>query len=390
MRRSVTRVTVVARAARRRRAVAVVVALLVAALPAAATAGAGLLRTQPTAATPAPRDLLASIRASDTVPHSGLVEARAAVGLPDLPRLGRVARLLGGTTRARVWWGSPTRWRVDRLTATGEHGLYAAGRAVAAWDYEDAELRFVVGEPQVRLPRVDDLLPPQAARRLVGGVGPADTVEAVGRSCVAGRATAGVRVVPADPAGTLGRVDVWVDEATGLPLRLDVLDRAGQVSLTTRFLDVSLGPPDPDDLAVPEAPGAEREVTSTPDLAAAVADRSAFPLPRSLAGLPASTPPAAGTQQYGDGLARLVLLPLPGHLTRDIYRGARDAGGQELDVPGGRVVLLRRGVVSAAVVRQPLVDHEHGFLLAGLVTPQTLETAARDLLADPPRRRDRS
>ncbi len=39
---------------------------------------------------------------------------------------------------------------------------------------------------------------------------------------VAGRSAAGLRLVPADPASTIARVDVWADEASGLPLRVEV------------------------------------------------------------------------------------------------------------------------------------------------------------------------
>ena len=50
------------------------------------------------------RALITQARASTDVGFVGLAEARGTLGLPDLPRLGDVAALLGGTTRAREWW----------------------------------------------------------------------------------------------------------------------------------------------------------------------------------------------------------------------------------------------------------------------------------------------
>src|ERR1700710_3202654 len=66
-----------------------------------------------------PRTLLVMARHSTSVEHQGLVESTGTLGLPDLPRLGDVAALLGGGTPARVWWRSATAWRGDRISTTG-------------------------------------------------------------------------------------------------------------------------------------------------------------------------------------------------------------------------------------------------------------------------------
>ena len=83
---------------------------------------------------------------SEAVAHSATAETRGTLGLPDLPSLGGVAGLLGGTTRTRVWWSSPQAWRVDTTTTTGEQGDYGVGDAVVTWDYERSD-------PDVRGPR---------------------------------------------------------------------------------------------------------------------------------------------------------------------------------------------------------------------------------------------
>src|SRR4249919_1751796 len=100
--------SVVSGAAAGRWAIAAVVTVVVASAPAAYT------RLPTAESSLRPAQLLAQARHSTRVAHSGLAESRGNLGLPDLPRLGEVAALLGGTTRARVWWRSPRHFRVDR------------------------------------------------------------------------------------------------------------------------------------------------------------------------------------------------------------------------------------------------------------------------------------
>ena len=79
-------------------AVAVLVALpgLVAAVPARDRAVA----TQ---------ELLTRVLASDRVAYQGYAESRAGLGLPDVPRAGRVVALLGERTRMRAFVASECR-----------------------------------------------------------------------------------------------------------------------------------------------------------------------------------------------------------------------------------------------------------------------------------------
>lgn len=324
---------------------------------------------------------------SASVEHSGLVESRGALGLPDLPRLGGVAGLLGGTTRTRVFWSSPRAWRVDRLLATGEADDYGLGPDLVSWNYEDDHLRTVLGTGTIRLPRPDDLLPPQLARRVLHGLGSTDRLVTLPGRRVAGRPTLGVRVLPDSALSTVGAFDVWTDEATGLPLQVRVTDLAGREALGSRFLDVSFGAPSAAVLRPPEAVGAGHDVGQVADLADAINQIHAFSLPAQLAGLPATTPLAqvGGSETYGDGLARFVLLPLPGHMARSAMRSATDGGGIDVDVPGGRAVLLTSSGLGVLVGRGDSAGR--GYLLAGLVTPQTLQRALTALFADIPERR---
>jgi hypothetical protein len=340
------------------------------------------------ASAPAPAALLAAAARSSEIGYAGLAEARGTLGLPDLTAFGSVAALLGQTTRLRVWWRTPQAWRVDTVTTTGETGTYGAGAQVVVWDYERRHLRTEPGSPPARLPRADDLLPPQATRRLLAGVGPGDPLRALPPKRIAGRLAFGVRVTPADARSTLGRIDVWVDAETDsgrLPLELRVYDRFGTAALVSRFLEVRPGTPDAGVLTPPSPSGARLEVTQTPDVVARFEAQAPWQLPDELAGLAASGPLLGGASSYGSGLVTVGLVPLPGRLGGRLLRDARAAGATELPVSGGAAVLVSSSILNAALVRG--TDREHAYLLTGMVTPDLLQRAAEQLLADPPPRR---
>ena len=343
-----------------------------------------------------PRQVVAAARHSAGVPHQGLVEVVGALGLPDLPRLGDLAALLGGTTRARVWWRSPGAWRVDRVSATGETGTYAVPGGVQSWDFESHRARVVIQATPVRLPRLDDLLPPQAARRVLAAVTGADRLVALPPRRIAGRAADGVRVLPHDTASTVGRLDLYVDRATGLPLSLVVAARdSGQVALRTTFLDVSLRAPDRSVVQPHLPPATPVQTTVVPDLATAVDMFAPYRLPDVLAGARRATDPRAygGTATYGVGLARFVVLPLTPDLGQSAVQAARDAGSAAVDVGGGAdAVAVTTPLLDAVLVRAagdahgPVARGGRAYLLAGTVDVATLQAAARQLVADPPPR----
>ncbi|MGZ4637837.1 MAG: hypothetical protein ACXV2J_02130 [Actinomycetes bacterium] len=342
-----------------------------------------------------PAQLLRLARQSARVPHEGYAESTGGLGLPDLPRLGDVASLLGGTTHARVWWLGAGAWRVDRVTPTGESGTYAEHRRLHTWDFETQRAETVLAASPVRLPRVDDLLPPQAARRLMAGVTAADAISALPARRVAGRSAGGVRIVPADAGSTVGRVEMWVDEGSGLPLAVDVYARgAGHPSLSTRFLDVRLRRPDRAALR-PKAPrGAQSDTVVVPDLASAIDVFAPFVLPERLGSVERSRDVVTlgGAATYGAGLASFVVLPLRPDLGQDAFHAATDGGGAPLPVAGGRAVLVSTPLLNAVVARSAAalgtpVGRSRSYLIAGTVVPETLTTAVEALFADPPPQR---
>jgi hypothetical protein len=338
-----------------------------------------------------PKVLRELILASAARPYQGYADTRGEVRLPDLPALGEVASLVGGTTRTRVWYSSPKVWRVAVLDQTGERDIYQTVDGTYVWDFERNLVTYTVGELPVRLPWAADLLPPDLARRLLGGAAASDKITAIGSRRVAGLAAAGLRLTPTDPQTTIGRVDVWAEPATGLPVQVEVAGRdSAAPTFTSRFLDLDLRRPDPAVVTPVVAESAGFAVTTAQDLAAALNGVAPVPLPGSLAGRPRNTLPVpgadvAGVGAYGAGLSAFVVLALPGRVGSQALRAAQERGGTPVEFPIGQGYEIRTSLISALIVRSEGDRRtRRTFLLAGSVTADVLRTAGRELLAADP------
>jgi hypothetical protein len=326
-----------------------------------------------------PAQLLARTLAAADAPHQGLVQSQATLGLPDLTGLGDVAGLLGGTTRSQVWWSGPSSWRVDSLTSTGESDDYGTPTGLVSWDYEANRLTTVIDASGLRLPRTVDLLPPQVARRFLQHLSAQDSISRLPDRRIAGAPAAGLRVRPGDSRSSLSAVELWV-RRDGLPVEVRILDRSGLAALTTRYLQIKVGPPSARLLVPPDPLGAKHTTTQFPDVAAQIAQRVRRPLPASLAGLPSSEPLAPAATTYGRGLVRFVVLPLSAKLVGEVIDDARNGGATDVeDLQGGEAVQLGTSVLNALAVRRS--DSERGYVIAGLVTPDLLRQAAQELLS---------
>jgi hypothetical protein len=334
-----------------------------------------------------PAALLRAARASAAVPFEGDAQTRGSLGLPDLPRLGSVAALLGGTTRERVWWGSARSWRVDTVTGTGETGTYSVAGVLHTWDYEGRVSREVVLTPPVRLPRPDDLLPPQATRRLLAGVGDDADVRRLPARRIAGHAAAGVRVVPSQADSTIARADIWVEPRTGLPLALDLYARgSARPALTSQFLDLRLRAPDRGVLRPGNVARALEVAVPVTDIASALDTFVRVDLPDRLGDFDRSPDVVTigGAATYGAGLARLIVLPLPGRLGFQAFDAAAGGGGALLDVGADRAVLVTTPLLTVVVAHAERAGRrDPSYLLVGTVTPAALQLALADLLAAP-------
>jgi hypothetical protein len=351
-------------------AVAVLVSLpsLIGALPAsdAGTAAADLRQ--------------AALRSVD-VPFTGYAQSAGGLDLPVSDQLTDVADLLSDRTSMRAWYRNPADWRVDVVSPTGETDVHADAGGSWNWDYAHATATRA-GPTPLALPSAADLLPSSLGRRLLSEAA-ADTLTRLGAERVAGRDALGLRLVPAEPASSVAGVDVWVDAATSVPLRVQVFgkDAAGpgaEPALDTAFLDFARTTPAAQVTAFDVPPGADvREGQDAQLLQAARRagqDGDRVRLTPELAGLDrralAGAPPEVGV--YGEGITLLAVSPLPDQVAGPLLGALRSAPDAVKDELGVRI---SAGPLGLMLVRTP----DGPVLLAGTVTLDALATAATEL-----------
>jgi hypothetical protein len=317
--------------------------------------------------------LLAKVRGSSAVPYQGYAESRASLGLPDLPVVGRQTALLGGITRMRAWVASPILWRVDELTAIGERDLYHDESGTLEWDSGSSRVERTVGEPVVRFARPADLLPPELGRRLAAAAA-ADEVRPLAPRRVAGVDAPGLRITPRSPTTTLGRVDLWADPSSGLPVRVELTARGSRRPIiVTGFLNLRQQAPAASTVRFQVPPDAQTDFDDAPDLARAVERFSPFVLPDSLAGSPRRTQVASAASTYGRGYDLVAALAFPAQLSRRT-RGFLEAAPSKRG-PWGEASEIATPLVNAMVF-------ERGgavFALSGTVGFPALEAIATQL-----------
>jgi hypothetical protein len=321
--------------------------------------------------------LRARIAASAGQVFSGYAQSTGLLPLPSLPNLERVTALVSGTTEMRAWYAGPDRWRVDVIAGGSERDTYQAPGSQYVWDYEDNQLSRIVGEQPLRLPRAADLTPPELVRRIFD-LAAGDRFEPVADKRVAGRAAAGLRIVPATADTTVDHVDVWADPASGLPLQAEVTAKGGvRPVFVTRFLELHLGAPDASVVAPPQPrPGMGYTETAAPDVLSLLNRRSRFvSLPDQVGGADRAdaVPGVTAAAVYGTGLARFVVAALPRRFGSQAYNKV-ETFGQSVTVPRGSAALIATGLLTVLVVRG-----DRTYLVAGLVAPALLERVAVDL-----------
>jgi hypothetical protein len=325
--------------------------------------------------------LRARILASADESYAGYAESNATFGLPPVSGLTGLTSLLNGVTKMRVWQATPARWRVDVLSDAGERDMYQlSGCRSYIWDSGDQLLTEVRGRQTYRLPRAADLVPPTLALRLLSEGGRRARFSVIAPVRVAGRAAAGLRMTPADPESTVGRVDIWADSSSGLPLMVEVFGRgSARPALQSLFFQVSPWHPDPRVLTPARAAGTGFTVTSAGSLAGALSNLGLVALPAELAGrirLPVQ-PGFETVGAYGGGLTTFAVLGVRGSAGRRLIPDAVKAGGTPLVIAGGGGAEISAPLLNAVLVRPP--GFFVTFLLAGTVSTQLLEQAATEL-----------
>jgi hypothetical protein len=325
-----------------------------------------------------PATLRQRIAASAGQAYQGYAQSSGLLPLPSLPNLQQVTALVSTTTEMRTWYAGRNRWRVDVLGPGTERDTYRTPDAEYVWDYGDNQLTRIVGEQPLRLPRPADMTPPELVRR-VFGIAAGDRFTPLATRRVAGRAAAGLRIVPAAPDTTVDHVDVWADPRTGLPLQAEITAKGGtRPVFTTRFLEVHLSVPDPATVT-PPAPSAGTGYATTvaPDAFRLLTRRPVL-LPDRLGGQPRSRSIVDQAAVYGTGLAQFVVAALPGRFGSEAYDQV-STYGQDVPVPAGSASLIATGLLNVLVVRG-----DRTYLVAGLVQPARLKRVAADLAGATP------
>jgi hypothetical protein len=380
-------VSVVSAQARRRWSVVVCGIALLCALP-AVIAALPVPAQSISAAT-----LRARIMASASVPYQGYDESTVNLGLPELPDFSDLTTLFDGSVDQYVWYRSPASWRAAVITGTGENDTYQVGQSTYLWNYGHDVLTRVIGAEPVRLPRAPDLLAPALARRLLAIASPADTLSRLPSRRIAGVDAAGLRLAPAEPATTIGAIDIWADPATGLPLDVEVTGRgAAKPVLATTLLQVTERSPSAATVLPDPAPGVLVTSTALPNVDRVLGgdgdgDRDGTPFPAQLAGLGRIPIPGGlnAVAAYGAGLSRLVLVALPRGTGSEQLNAAVKAGAGTVSLPGGKAVLIRTPLLNVLMVHAGF--RRETYLLTGAVTPALLESAGASLQAGTGRHR---
>jgi len=336
------------------------------------------VRARPTAASGvgAP-ELLAQVRASAGVPWSGSVHSAGTLAVPDEQSFANLAPLLGEDNDLRVWWRGADDWRVDRIRSTGETDLYRQGAATIRWVFESGTAT-ISPVSTVRLPDASDLLPPALGRSLLQGARDAELSRLPTRRLV-GVDAPGLRLTPADADSTVGRVDVWVDPATGLPLAVELTGRGEERPvLTTTLVDLDRRTPPTSDTVFQPSQDSRISYQDSVDVAAAANAASDADLPATLDGRGTRTgadPGAVGV--YGRGPTSVIVLPLRGRVAGPLRSRLQDGGAQE--TAAGTLAVV--GPVGLLVTRD---EGRGSFLLTGTLSGPALQRAAAQLLAGQP------
>jgi len=317
--------------------------------------------------------LLDQVEGSTDIAYTGYVETLGTLQLPVASDLADLGPLFGERTRMRVWWRGPQDWRVDQILTTGETDLIHDSRGTTMWEYEKSRVTRVV-DSGARLPRTSDLLPPDLGRRLLEDADLAE-LSRLPMQRIAGRDAPGMRLIPASAQSSIDHVDIWVDQESGLALRLVLYAKgADTAAFSSTFMQFSTEGPTGTQTTFEPPPDAEFFYDDVVDIADAANQFASLTPPGSLAGLHRSSGPALrSVGVYGGGLTQLVAIPL------------WDQAAEPLRENLGSVPTVRRigegDVVSVGPLTMLLTGFPGGggWLLAGTVTEQTLIEAAHDI-----------
>lgn len=319
-------------------------------------------------------DLLCLVRGAQDRPYSGYVETQGSLQLAVTDRFTDIGVLFGERTRLRVWWRGDEDWRVDKLSVQGETDLVHSSGRTTEWSYESSRAT-TSRDPDVRLPRTADLLPPEIGRRLLRDVDPAELRRLPARS-VAGVDAPGLRLTPAAPESSVGHVDAWADPDSGVLLRVEVYaDGAPEPSFTSEFREFAAEVPEQSSTTFRPTADAEVSYDDVLDIADAANQYAPLVPPDTVGGLPRSSASDGAVGVYGAGVTQLLAVPLRDREAGPLREQLQLTPGSRLVADGTIVEVGPLGVLLTGG------DDDGGWLITGTVTEPTLVSAAADLLS---------
>jgi hypothetical protein len=319
--------------------------------------------------------LLERVQGSQDAGWSGYVETEGTLQLPDADRFSDVGALFGESTALRAWWRDAEHWRVDQLLLTGERDLIHDGGRTTAWDYERAEAT-VSRDPDIRLPRSADLVPPELARRFLGGV-VHDDVRRLDTRRIAGVSAPGLRIVPSSELSSIDHVDLWADPDSGVALRVEVFADDGKPSFTSTFREYDGDRPPAGDVDFTPTPSTDVEFDDVLDIADAANQYAPLRPPRSVAGLAKSESSDRAVGVYGEGLTQVIAIPLRDREADALRDQLAVTPGVERSDEGAGRTLVTVGPLGVVLTG---TAGEGGWLLAGTLNRDGLVRAADDVV----------
>jgi hypothetical protein len=321
-------------------------------------------------------ELQQRIASSADDPYSGLFETRGGLRLPDLGRYEDEVAPFKTSSRVRVWYAAPDSWRADELLIGAERGTYREPGGLWRWD---SGTRRIVFSPRgdvepPRIPRLMDLSPAEAGRRLLAEASPGEVTQ-ISAKRVAGHVAAGLRITPSSTTTTIHSIELWADVDTGVVLRLQI-DTGGTAPVfESQFVDLHFGRPAADVVTFdPTETDQPVRRADTVDVIEALSQNQFIPLPDQLAGLPRRGQATGGLATYGSGFSTVTMVAVPrgslGRPNRGIYAVA------PTDRPwGGQAIVIPTSLFNMEIVSTTLLD----VILAGTVTEAELDRIAGTL-----------
>jgi hypothetical protein len=318
-------------------------------------------------------ELAARIKKSAKLGWSGEVHSQGSLAVPKADAFSGVSRLLGEDTDLRVWWHDTQHWRVDRTRASGESDLLRNGDQVVRWSYESLKAT-VTHYSAVRLPNEADALPPTLTRLLLSGARTSELSRLPARR-IAGHSSAGLRLVPADQRSTLSRIDIWADEGSGLPTRVEVYAQGSRTPvLTSQMTSLDVETPSLARTKFAFIKGIRTTTSYALDDAAGANAFAPYRMPDAAGGMKRTGDPKAygAVGIYGTGPSAVIAIPLRESRGRDLYRQlakspAANVNDNGIDLAVGPLSILLTGGRSGI------------FVLVGTVQPDTLAEVGSDL-----------